>query len=214
MPAIESLLPFLVATAVFAYIPGPSMLYAATQTLVRGRHAGWMAALGIHLGGYVHVLAAAAGLSTIFSAVPSFYVGVKLLGSAYLVWLGVRLFMSSETNTGDAVVISDRSNSAAGGRVLRQSAIVEILNPKTALFYLAFLPQFTDMAAAFPIWAQLLLLGAFVNIAFSSADVLCVAMSSRVVRFLTESAAFNRFGERAGGIILTGLGVHLGLSHP
>jgi len=215
MPAIESLLPFLVATAVFAYMPGPSMLYAATQTLVHGRHAGWMAAIGIHLGGYVHVFAAAAGLSTIFSAVPPLYTVVKLVGSAYLVWLGVRLFLSPEiTGAGDAAAMSNRSNGGMGTRVLRQSAIVEILNPKTALFYVAFLPQFTDMSASLPIWAQLLWLGAFVNVAFSSADVICVAMSSKVVRFLTESAAWGRSGKRAGGIILTGLGIHLAFSHP
>ncbi len=92
MPSTELLIAFLATTAVFAYIPGPAMLYAAAQTIARGRWSGLMAALGIHLGGYAHVFAAAAGLSILFHAVPVLYMAVKLAGAAYLVWLGIALF--------------------------------------------------------------------------------------------------------------------------
>ena len=91
MPPIELLIAFIATTAVFACIPGPAMLYAAAQTIARGRWSGLMAALGIHIGGYAHVLAAAAGLSILFHAVPALYLIVKLAGAAYLVWLGISL---------------------------------------------------------------------------------------------------------------------------
>ncbi|TIY10680.1 MAG: LysE family translocator, partial [Mesorhizobium sp.] len=85
MPSTELLIAFFATTAIFAYIPGPAMLYAAAQTMARGRWSGLTAALGIHLGGYVHVIAAAAGLSVLFHAVPTLYVAVKLAGALYLI---------------------------------------------------------------------------------------------------------------------------------
>ena len=81
MPSVELLIAFFVTTAVFALVPGPAMLYAAAQTLARGRGPGLLASLGIHLGGYVHVIAAAAGLSVLFHAVPTLYMAVKLAGA-------------------------------------------------------------------------------------------------------------------------------------
>jgi threonine/homoserine/homoserine lactone efflux protein len=92
MPSTGLLVTFLITTAVFAYVPGPAMLYATAQTIARGRWSGVMATLGIHLGGYVHVAAAAAGLSALFHAVPTLYLTVKLAGAAYLIWMGVSLF--------------------------------------------------------------------------------------------------------------------------
>ena len=85
MPSIEILIAFLAATSVFAYMPGPGTLYTAAQTIARGRSAGLMATLGLHLGGYVHVIAAAAGLSMLFHAVPFMYVILKLAGAAFLI---------------------------------------------------------------------------------------------------------------------------------
>ena len=92
MPSTELFIAFLATTAIFAYIPGPAMLYAAAQTIARGRGAGLMASLGIHLGCYVHVIAAAAGLSVLFHAVPMLYMAVKFAGAAWLIWLGISLF--------------------------------------------------------------------------------------------------------------------------
>src|SRR3990170_9010872 len=103
MPSLEILLTFLATTAIFAFIPGPAMLYAAAQTLAGGRWSGIMASLGLHVGGYVHVVAAAAGLSLIFHAVPVLYMAMKLFGAAYLVWLGISLFRSKAQ---DDVIVS------------------------------------------------------------------------------------------------------------
>lgn len=213
MPSFELLTAFFVATAVFAYMPGPAMLYTAAQTIARGRRAGWLAALGIHVGGYAHVLAAALGLAVLFEAVPSLYTAVKLAGAAYLVWLGIRMILardpahaSSETLT--AAIALGKSP----WRAFWESVTVEVLNPKTAIFYLAFLPQFTDPSAALPIWAQLAVLGAVVNVMFSSADAVCVVLADRVTAALRSSVAAGRWVRRAGGSILVGLGINIGLS--
>ena len=82
MPSVEVLIAFVIAAGIFAYMPGPSTLYAAAQTIARGRRAGWFATLGIHVGGYVHVFAAALGLAFLFDAVPPLYVALKLAGAA------------------------------------------------------------------------------------------------------------------------------------
>jgi threonine/homoserine/homoserine lactone efflux protein len=207
MPATEILVAFVAATAVFAYMPGPAMLYAAAQTVSGGRGAGLMASLGIHLGGYAHVIAAAAGLAVLFHAVPVLYTLVKLAGAAYLVWLGIRLIRQA----GQPSAAMPQVEAKPRGSAFLESVAVEVLNPKTALFFLAFLPQFTDPAAALPIWTQLLLLGTIVNLMFSSADLVCVLLAGAAVERLRRSSRAQRIARRAGGAILIGLGVNLAL---
>ena len=210
MPHTDLLISFFLASAVFAYMPGPAMLYATAQTIGGGKRAGWMAALGIHVGGYVHVIAAALGLAILFQAVPSIYLALKLVGAAYLVWLGIGLFRSKGVEADGARTAEPASNSASKAFVA--SAMVEIFNPKTALFFLAFLPQFTDPAAAFPVWAQLLILGTIVNIMFSSADIVCVLLSTQMMGLLNRSQSANRWAQRLGGSLLVGLGINLAVS--
>jgi threonine/homoserine/homoserine lactone efflux protein len=106
-----------------------------------------MASLGIHLGGYAHVIAAAAGLSVLFHAVPVLYTVVKLAGAAYLVWLGIRLIRQA----GAVPAQLPRVEAKSRGSAFLESIAVEVLNPKTASFFLAFLPQFTDPSAGLPI---------------------------------------------------------------
>ncbi|WP_312402442.1 LysE family translocator [Rhizobium sp.] len=207
MPSVELLITFFITTAVFAYIPGPAMLYAAAQTMARGRKGGLMATLGIHLGCYVHVVAAAAGLSVLFHAVPTLYLAVKMIGAGYLIWLGISLFRAKTSGDPSLPVIGQKS----ARRAFLESITVEVLNPKTAIFFMAFLPQFVDASAAFPVWLQFLILGAVVNMTFSSADLVCVFLAGAVVNGLKKSAAAQRMMQRAGGAVLIGLGAHLAL---
>lgn len=207
MPSTELLFAFLLATSIFAYMPGPSTLYAAAQTVSRGRRAGWFAALGIHIGGYVHVLAAAFGLALLFEIVPALYTVLRLLGAAYLIWLGYRMLVSESIGAMDV----DKAPKTAC-QAFWESVAVEVLNPKTALFYVAFLPQFTDPAAGFEIWLQLLLLGTIVNIMFSSADVICVLLADRVTQYFKTSAAGARISQKIGGSILVALGLNVALT--
>ena len=204
MASTQVLLAFLITTAAFAFLPGPGMLYAAAQTLARGRWSGLMAALGLHLGGYVHVMAAAAGLSVLFQAVPVLYAAVKLSGALYLIWLGIAMFRAKAADV-DLAVFEPKS----GRRALVESITVEALNPKTAIFFLAFLPQFIDASGSLPVWAQFLILGAVVNTMFSSADLIAVLLAGAVAAWLKRSSRAQRLLRRAGGVLIAGLGVNL-----
>lgn len=207
MPSWELLLSFAVATAIFAYMPGPALLYASAQTLARGRRAGFFAALGIHMGCYVHVVGAMLGLSAIFSHVPTLYLVVKLVGAGYLVWLGVSMLIRKSDLT-----LAAQAGARSAKRAFLQSVTVEVLNPKTALFFVAFLPQFVDPAAGLPVWIQFLVLGTIVNVIFSSADVVAILLASAISARLRGSNRATAWMRRLGGGILLGLGVRLGLA--
>ena len=207
MPPVETLLTFLATTAMFSFLPGPAMLYVAARTMTGGRRSGLMAVLGIHLGGYAHIAAAAAGLTMLFHAVPSLYFAVKLGGAAYLVWLGLKLFRSRAGNSADASGPVPKS----GGRAFLESMFVEVLNPKTALFFVAFLPQFVDPAASLPLWAQFVVLGFVVDLMFSLSDLTCVLLAALIMTRMKRSGSVQRLIQRTGGAILVGLGAHLAL---
>ncbi|HEY8567216.1 MAG TPA: LysE family translocator [Beijerinckiaceae bacterium] len=204
MPSLEVLLAFAAATAVFAYIPGPALLYTAAQTLARGRRAGFMAAAGIHLGCYAHVIAAAFGLSAVFRHVPELYAALKIAGALYLVWLGIGMLRARADGT-ETPAIAPRS----ARRAFIDSVVVELLNPKVAIFFIAFLPQFVDPQASFPVWLQFLILGTVVNFAFSSADVVTVLAASTIMTKLRSGGHVRRLVERIGGAVMIGLGVKL-----
>ena len=205
MPSVELLIACVIATSIFAYMPGPSTLYAAAQTIARGRQAGWFAALGIHIGGYVHVVAAAVGLAFLFEVVPTLYTALKLAGAAYLVWLGLRMFVAkSKANMG-----SLSADQKCSTRSFWESTFVEVLNPKTAVFYVALLPQFVDPSAVFPIWLQLMILGTLVNVMFSSADAICIILADRFATAFKASCSANRIAQRVGGGVLVALGINL-----
>lgn len=200
MPSLELWIPFAAATLAFACMPGPAILYMTAQTVALGRRAGLMAAFGVHIGCYVHILTAAIGLTSLIEQAPMLFQAIKLAGAAYLVWLGLSMFMGWGKS-------HDKAPSPAS-QSLRDSIIVEILNPKTALFFLTFLPQFVDPAAAFPLWLQFLLLGMFVNLVFSVADVAAVGIASvTLARFASGDAGW--IVPKACGSILVGLGLAL-----
>lgn len=207
MPGSEHLIPFVVATFLFAVMPGPALLYTTAQTLARGRAGGLLAVAGIHVGGLAYVVASALGLAAIFHAVPPLYLAMKLVGALYLVWLGVGMLRAK---TAGAPLPGVRGRGAKGA--FAESVLVEILNPKTALFFIAFLPQFADPAAALPLWAQLLVLGWIVNMAFTAADLVAVVLTSAVIARLRRSGAVQRIARLLGGSILIGLGAHLAVS--
>ncbi len=208
MPAFELLIPFFLATAVFACVPGPGMFYAAAQTMARGRRAGWLSALGFHVAGYVHIAAAAFGLAVLLATLPVLYTMVKLAGAAYLVWLGIGFFRSADLSAPRFATAAAKPD----GRAVRDSIVVELLNPKTAIFYLSFLPQFTDVAASLPVWGQILILGAIVNVMFLITDAVCILLSGTIIRRLTASPGANRLARRIGGGVLVALGINLAVS--
>lgn len=204
MPSLEYLIPFAAATLVFAVMPGPAILYTAAETIARGRRAGLMAAFGLHVGGMVHVSAAAAGLSAVFAYVPEAFLALKIAGALYLIWLGIGMIR------GRLDAASLPGNTARRPRRAFARAItVELLNPKAALFFIAFLPQFADPSAAWPVWVQMLILGWIVDLAFSMGDLVTVAVTSTVLRHLRANSARQRLVRWIGGSVLIGLGLKL-----
>jgi len=208
MASIETLLAFALAMAVFAYMPGPAILYTAAQTLARGKRAGFMAALGLHVGGYFHVFAAALGLSAALAYVPNVYAAIKLAGALYLVWLGIALIRQRDDDE-EAPVVKLKS----ARKAFMESIVVEVFNPKAALFFVAFLPQFVDPAGAWPVWIQLLVLGVATLVAFASADIVTVFAASAIAARARAGGAMRKGLKWLGGSILIGLGSRLALTN-
>lgn len=205
MPGADLLLSFFLASLVFACVPGPGMLYMAAETLAAGRRAGWYSALGFHLASYLHILAAAFSLSLLVQTLPVLFQAIKLAGAGYLIWLGLRyLFMS-----GPLAAAAGGYIAKSPGRALRDSMTVELLNPKSLLFYFTFLPQFTDASAVLPLWAQMLVLGTLVNGLFTAVDAVLIELSDAATRRLRASIVLNKVLRRIGGGILLAIGVNL-----
>src|SRR5262249_34041049 len=135
---------YLTAALVIAAIPGPGIFYVAARTLSEGRPSGFASTAGTALGGLVHVVAGGLGISAIILASAELFAALKFVGALYLVWLGIRTFRSA------ARALPLESEIVGGTRAFRDGVLVEALNPKTAAFFLAFIPQFLDSAAASP----------------------------------------------------------------
>src|SRR5262249_36141720 len=153
LPDAQSLGIFALAALVLLLTPGPAVLYIVARSVDQGRRAGLVSVLGVHVGTLVHVLAAAAGLSALLTASATAFSVVKYLGAAYLVYLGVRRLLSRGAS---AQRVDGRERRLS--RVFLDGVTVNVLNPKTALFFLAFLPQFVDVTRG-RVGAQVLCLG-------------------------------------------------------
>ncbi len=206
MPELETLLAFAAATLIFAVMPGPALLFTAAQTLAHGKRGGMRAAFGIHCGGIVHVIAATLGLASLFSLAPFLYTAFKIGGAVYLIYLGTRILFKPKITGADAI------NPPPKNAAFFQSALVEVLNPKTALFFIAFLPQFVDPAASLPVWAQFLIFGTIVNLASSVADIVAIVLTGHAMSWAQNNGLAERVTRWIGGSVLIGLGAHLALS--
>jgi threonine/homoserine/homoserine lactone efflux protein len=189
---------FALASLALAVVPGPAVLYIVAQSVHGGRRAGVVSALGISTGGLFHVLAAVVGLSAVLAASAEAFTVVKLAGAAYLVYLGIRTLMSRDDRIGG------RAAEPTLGRTYRQGVVVNILNPKTALFFLAFLPQFVDPDGSTR--GQLALLGlVFVVIALTT-DLIWALVAGTAGTVLRRSRTFLRAQRYVSGTIFVGLG--------
>lgn len=208
MPSADLWIAFALATITYAAVPGPGTVYIAAQTIMREPGAALQGALGLHVGGYVIVFASAAGLTILFSAVPIIYEGLKLLGAGYLVWLGSCMILRQP----DADL---PGRQAASGKqrpaTFSQGVLVEILNPTTVVFYVAFLPQFIAPSGDVPVWAQFLVLGVLVNVIFSMCDLATVLIAWKIKAGVANTAPGRRIFGWVGGGTLIGLGVRLAL---
>ena len=205
------LLVFLTAAVLLAIAPGPGMLYVLARSLAGGKREGVLSALGTFGGGMVHVLAAAAGVSVILAKSAVAFAVVKYLGAAYLCFLGVRMILDAR-----------RGAQQSNGEVLTQATMsrrdpfwqgvtTEVLNPKTALFFLSFIPQFVNRESGH-VFVQFLLLGSLSVGLNTSADLVVTALAGPLGNRIRSSSTFRRRQRTATGVIMIGLGTYLATS--
>jgi threonine/homoserine/homoserine lactone efflux protein len=196
---------FLAAALVIAAIPGPGIFYVAARTLSEGRGSGFASTAGTALGGLVHVVAGSLGISAIILASAELFAAVKFVGALYLVWLGIKTFR----NAGRALSLD--SEPVGDKRAFRDGVLVEALNPKTAAFFLAFIPQFLDPAGSHPT-LQFIVLGAISVTLNTLVDVVVVLMASATREQLVGRPQLMRRLTQGSGVFIAGLGLSLALA--
>jgi threonine/homoserine/homoserine lactone efflux protein len=194
---------FLSAAVLLAIAPGPGMLYVLARALGGGRREGLLSALGTFFGGMVHVFAAAAGVSVILARSAMAFAAVKYLGAGYLCFLGIRMILDAR---------SDETISVAGLRPARnpfwQGILTEVLNPKTALFFLSFIPQFVNRAHGH-VFLQFVLLGIISVTLNTAADIVVTLLAGPLGQRIRGSARFRRRQRTLTGTVMIGLGAYL-----
>jgi len=196
---------FLLAALVLAITPGPGIAYVVARTVAGGRLEGLASCIGTAIGGFVHVVAAAAGVSMIVAQSATAFSIIKYLGAAYLVYLGIKILRRPF-----AALPVEQISSQGARRALREGIVVEALNVKTALFFLAFLPQF--VSGSEPLIPQLLLLGSICVMLNTAVDVVAVLAAHRLLTSGITQAARARLMSRISGATMISLGAALALA--
>jgi threonine/homoserine/homoserine lactone efflux protein len=211
MPHADTLLLFMTAALALNVTPGPDMLYVIARSTGEGRAAGIASALGIALGCLVHIAALALGLSVLLTRVPAAYDVIRFAGAAYLVYLGIRALVSRSEliDTSVQPACPERSRRARSlGVIVLQGCVTNILNPKVALFFLAFIPQFIRVDG-WPPAAQIVALGLLFNTSGTIVNVAVAFAASRATRWLRANRRSALYLQRATGAVFVGLGVRL-----
>lgn len=201
LPDSGALAIFVVAALVLLVIPGPAVLYIVAQSISRGRLAGLVSMLGIQVGGLVHVAAAAAGLSALLVRSSVAFDVVKYAGAAYLIFLGLRRILGKEEATTPGAA-SEKSLR----RLFAQGVVINVLNPKTALFFFSFLPQFVDVDAG-SVALQIATLGLVFILLATLSDGLYALAAGSAAGWVRARSGFARSERYATGGVLVGLGV-------
>lgn len=200
-----SLVPFLIAAVILAITPGPGIAYVVARTVAGGRSEGMASCFGTALGGLLHVLAAALGLSLIIAQSAWAFNLLKYVGVAYLVYLGIRMLMRKERSEALTTVASQGPR-----RALLEGILVEALNVKTALFFLAFLPQFVSSTE--PLAPQLVMMGCICVSLNTLVDVIAVLSANRLLKSGVARTARAQLMTRVSGVTMLGLGAFLALA--
>jgi len=201
MPAISDLIVFSGAALLLLVIPGPAVLYIIARSAAQGTKAGLISTLGIHAGTLVHVAAAVAGLSALLVASSRAFTIVKLAGAAYLFYLGISALRSRHKTTESTLVDQDRTPR----RLFLDGAVLNVLNPKTAVFFLAFVPQFVDPAMGSATTQLLVFSGLFVVLGLFS-DSLFALLGGWVGDRFPNSPSFERRKNTVSGLAFLALG--------
>ncbi|MEU5865033.1 LysE family translocator [Nonomuraea sp. NPDC047529] len=204
MPDITHLALFCAATLGLLLVPGPAVLYIVTRSVSQGRSAGLVSVLGVHTGSLIHIGAAALGISALIAASATAFTVVKYVGVAYLLWLGLRKLMKRGGESEEVVELKVQSRR----RLFWEGFVVNVLNPKTAVFFLTFLPLFTDPAAG-PVGPQILLLGALWLVLGMASDGMYALLSSVLAARLRGSVRARRRLDVSSGLVYLGLAAWL-----
>jgi threonine/homoserine/homoserine lactone efflux protein len=199
---------FLTAAVLLAIAPGPGMLYVLARSLAGGKREGVLSAIGTFLGGMVHVFAAALGVSIVLARSAVAFATVKYVGAAYLCFLGVRMVLDARKKEN----VSDVAQAVRPARnPLWQGVATEVLNPKTALFFLSFIPQFVNRGGRH-IFVQFVLLGTVSVVLNTTADLIVIVLAGPLGERIRSSATFRRRQRTVTGAIMIGLGTYLATS--
>src|SRR5882724_3691789 len=195
---------FLGAALVIALTPGPGIFYVAARTLAGGCREGMGSSIGLGLGGLVHVVAGAAGMSALMMASANTFTALKFAGAAYLIWLGIKTIREAPIALPQNVMVT------GAARAFRDGILVESLNPKTAAFFLAFIPHFVDPSRGY-IALQFAALGLISVLLNTLADIAVVIMAARARDSLARRIGLIRRLREASGVVMCGLGASLAL---
>ena len=204
MPSEQTILLVMLAGFTLSASPGPSMLYVLSRSIGQDRTAGLVSAAGLATGGALHAVAAAVGLSAALAYSPELFRAITVAGAAYLIYLGIQTFRSRHETLGDTHAVNRQS----GWRIFAQGVLVEVLNPKTALFFLAFLPQFVNQDSDHLV-LQVLLLGLLIPLTAVPADVLVAFTGGTLARRIARSATARSVLGVVGAAFLIGLGLQI-----
>lgn len=204
MPSIETFLAFSLASLLLSLSPGPSNLYIMARSMSQGMNAGAAAATGMAVGSFIYVIATALGLAVVFEYSPLAYTALKLGGAAYLIYLGYS-YLTAKPVHQNQQALPKYSNK----KILLQSILVELTNPKTALFFLAFLPQFASPEAG-NMTTQLILLGTTYMFIALACDLFVAAISGKLGAWMAKNERLLAWQDRFSGSILFGLGSYIG----
>jgi threonine/homoserine/homoserine lactone efflux protein len=211
MPDLTQLALYFAVAFVLAVTPGPGIFYVAARTLAGGRAEGVASSFGTGLGGMVHVLAGSLGISAIVLASAELFAALKLVGAAYLIWLGLRTFLSARRDAPTDLCGGPAAPGTGARRAFREGVLVEALNPKTAAFFLAFIPQFVDPTQG-NVALQFVLLG-LVSVALNTlADVVVAFAASGIRRGAAARPTVIRRLREASGAAMVALGIGLALA--
>lgn len=201
----EKYLLFVTASIILCVVPGPDMMLLLSRTIAQGRKAGLMTAIGMNVGAYGHLTATLLGISAVIAASAHAFTVIKWLGAAYLIYLGVQILLS---RSGPLETTAETPVRQALRSCFWQGFWSDILNPKVAMFYLAFLPQFVDVQAGSPL-KQLVLLGLTVNIIGIIVSVIVIVFAAALTRRLRSNSRTSVWLNKSLGAVFIALGVRL-----
>ena len=201
---------FLTAAVMLAIAPGPGMLYVLARSLAGGKREGVLSAFGTFVGGMMHVFAAALGVSIVLAKSAVAFATVKYVGAAYLCFLGVRMILDARREKVDAPETVPQDTKPARNP-LWQGVATEVLNPKTALFFLSFIPQFVNRGSGH-VFLQFVTLGSISVVMNTTADLIVIVLAGPLGERIRSSATFRRRQRTVTGAIMIGLGTYLAAS--